>query len=297
MIRWLRKNHPALEIHRLNRESLTFEADFSGLLGESGWTVREAPRVVWLRQFLPERDPYGPSPTPAEIDDVLIGRRQWLAWTHLFSNLGARWVNGPEYAYRTESKVHQLALAAHVGFNVPKTLLTYDRDEASAFDSEVGSCIVKSVASAFWEFSDQSFVFTVDSRKALSVGAEAWRAQPVLVQERINGSHEARLLVAGDEACGARRPRTALDWRTDPCLTWEPWEPDQKTLECALEYVRQVGLDYGAFDFMLGSQCHTEPVFLECNPSGEFGFLDEAMGGRPTRMIGRLLAGLASGEA
>lgn len=292
MIRWLRGHHPELRVQRINRESSS-ASDFSALLDSRGWRVREAPRVVWLRQFLPERDPYGPSPTPAEIDDILIGRRQWLAWTHLFSSLGSRWVNSPDLVYRAESKVHQIAVAIRVGFEVPKTLLTNDRDEAKAFSSADGPCIVKSVASAFWEFSDQSFVFTADGQEALAVGAESWKPQPVFVQQRIYGTHEARLLVAGGRICGARRDRTSLDWRTDPRVEWTPWVPDQATAECAAEYMRHVGLDYGAFDLILGSEYHSGPVFLECNPSGEFGFLDDALRGKPTHMIGRLLVSLA----
>ena len=266
----------------------------SAVLGQRGWRIQDVPpSVAWLRQFLPERDPYGPTLAQPEIDDILICRRQWLGWTHLFSELGVRWVNDPTRTCRVESKVRQLSAAGRVGFEVPRTLLTFDLDEASSFISEFAPCVVKSVTAAFWEFSDQSFVFTADAQQALDVHAASWQAQPVFVQERIDGSYEARLFVIGREVLGARRPRVSLDWRTQPNVVWTPWSPDSRTVEQAMSFAREFELDYGAFDFILGSDSHSGPVFLECNSAGEFGFLDDVLDQQPSQMIGRLLTQLA----
>ena len=294
VIHWLDQNEPGMRIKRVNRECLAPLREMSAILGQPDWSVQEAPRVAWLRQLLPERDPYGQSPSPTEIDDILVRRRQWLAWTHLFNHLGTRWVNDPLRTYWAESKVSQLALASRTGFNVPKTLLTCDRNEAKTFISKSGPCIVKSIAGAFWEFSDQSFVFTAKAEKALESDAESWLEQPVFVQERIDGSHEARLFVIGHDVVGACRPRVSLDWRTNPNVPWVPWNPDRETVEQAVSYVQVFGLDYGAFDFILGYKKRPSPIFLEFNPSGEFGFLDHVLYRKPSQMLGQLLARLAS---
>ena len=267
----------------------------SAVLEPPRWRAQgPTPRVAWLRQHLPERDPYGAPPTPSGIDDILIRRRQWLAWTRVFSQLGTRWLNDPLRTYTAESKVCQLAVAGRIGFDLPRTLLTSDRDEAADFNNTHGPCIVKSVTTAFWEFSDQSFVFTSHAEDALVTGSESWQAQPVFVQERIDGSHDARLFVVGDQVMGARRRRASLDWRTDPSVDWRPWSPDQLTVERAASYVREFDLDYGAIDFILGSDPHSGPVFLECNPSGEFGFLDDVLDRRLSESLGRLVVQLVS---
>ena len=294
VIRWLGKNEPQTRIVRVNRESLASIGDMSATLDQLKWRVREAPRVAWLRQFLPERDPFGHSPTPGEIDDILVARRQWLTWLHLFEQVRTRWFNDPASTYHAESKVRQLAVAGRLGFDVPPTLLTTDRDRALAFDAVHGPCVVKSVAAAFWEFSDQSFVFTIDAQQALAAEPESWQRQPVLVQQRIDGTHDARLFVIGDSVVAAMCPRNALDWRTDGAGEWSRWYPDQRTTELAVAFVRDFGLEYGAFDFILGSREHAGPVFLECNPSGEFGFLDDVLERMPSQLIGRVLAGLVS---
>ena len=296
VIHWLRSNTPELTMRRVNRESAHEMADFSASLDRSGWIASSTPRTVWLRQFLPERNPYDPALRADEIDDVLIRRRQWLAWLATFDVLGVRWVNHPASVHLAESKVRQLATAVRVELVVPETLLTSSRDEAMTFKLRRGRCIVKSVASAFWEFSDQSFFFTSRAEEALERSTDSWYAQPVLVQEEIEGSHDARLLMIGEEVIGGMRPRTSLDWRTDPNVAWSPWEPDHITVDRVREFADEMHLNYGAFDFILGSELHNSPVFLECNPSGEFGFLDDTLSGEPSASIGRLLAELADRE-
>lgn len=294
VVHWLTQNEPSLRLQRINREDLTPLGGLTAVLHPLGWSIDERPRVVWLRQLLPDRDPYGPSPEPAEIDDILVTRRQWLAWLSLLRLVGVRWMNDPLRVQVAENKPDQLAVAIRTGFEVPRTLLTCDRREASAFVTETGPCVIKSLATAFWEFSDQSFVFTTLAETALAADESAWRSQPVFVQERIDGSEDARLLLIDGVALGACRPRDSLDWRTRSDAPWTPWDPDPATVAHAGAYAREFGLDYGAFDFILGSDSHAGPVFLECNPAGEFGFLDDVLHNEPTKHIGLLLARLAT---
>lgn len=292
VIFWLKQNHSDLPIQRINREHLEATSEFTAVINRSGWTTQTKPKVAWLRQFLPERDPYGSSLTSEQIDDLLVQRRQWLAWIHLISNLGTRWMNDPFRVRQAESKICQLAIANQLEFDIPKTVLTCDRGKAIAFAEEHGPCIVKSLSAAYWEFSDQSFVFTIDAQNAFTADAISWQTQPALVQEKINGSHDARLLLIGRQVVGALRPRTSVDWRTTPDVSWSSWNPDHDTIKKVCSYADEFSLDYGGFDFILGSDDHTGPVFLECNPSGEFGFLDDALNCAPSSMIGRLLVQL-----
>jgi len=295
VIHWLRQNEPELQIQRINRENPASLRGLSAVLDGDGWSAQETPRVAWLRQFLPERDPYGPTPQPAEIDDILVRRRQWLGWAHLIGCLGTRWMNDQTQTRRAESKVLQLEAARRAGFCLPHTLITCDRDHALSFVSDIGPCVVKSISSAFWEFSDQSFVFTAEAEGALAADPASWQAQPVFVQERVQGSHEARLLVVGTDVVAASRPRTSMDWRTDPDVPWVPWHPSATTTGRAVSFAQSFGLDYGAFDFILQSDTDQDPVFLECNPAGEFGFLDDVLDHEPSRAIGRLLTQLVDG--
>lgn len=69
VIRWLCQNEPEMSVQRINRECPAGFDMMSAFLDAPDWRVRgSAPRVTWLRQLLPERDPYGPVPKPDEID-------------------------------------------------------------------------------------------------------------------------------------------------------------------------------------------------------------------------------------
>lgn len=294
VIRHLRSDS-VVDVRRFNRETPDALTPTHFNLGPRGWTAKEPPAAAWLRQWLPERDPYGPRPTLGEVDEILIRRRQWLAWTGLFGEVGTTWFNDPLRTHEAESKMRQLAVASSVGLKCPRSLVTHQRDAAVQFQSDVGRSIIKSAATAFWEFTDQSFVFTseLDSR-SLDANEDEWTAQPVLIQERVEGDYDARGFYVAGSVVGARRPRTSLDWRTDPHVEWEPWDVDSATVRSVQNYASRFGLDYGAFDFILPKATRGEPVFLECNPSGEFGFLDDVLEGAPSRLIAQRLSELAT---
>ena len=289
VISWLHQEAPRIDVVRINRERFEHLSDFSATLEHTGWQIDDLPRVVWIRQMLPERDPYGPVPSAKEIDDILVQRRQWIAWSQLLVSMGVRWLNCPTKAFVAESKIRQLAVATECGIAVPQTLLTNDRAHAESFTSRVGPCVVKSIATAYWEFSDQSFVFTTSAEDALSFPSSTWAAQPVFVQQQVPGTHDARVLVIGDRALGACRPRSSLDWRTDPAVPWTPWRPDSVTVDRCRCFLRRFSLEYGAFDFITHPDMSIEPVFLECNPAGEYGFLDGILDNQPSILIGQQL--------
>lgn len=45
--------------------------------------------------------------------------------------------------------------------------------------------------------------------------------------------------------------------------------------ERCVQYLGQMGLGFGAFDFI--ERPDGEVVFLECNPNGQYGWLEEAL--------------------
>lgn len=75
--------------------------------------------------------------------------------------------------------------------------------------------------------------------------------------------------------------RSALgveDWRTRVGAhadTWRPWATPEGFDERVDAYMRRLGLRYGRLDFLSGDG---EPTFLEVNPNGQFGWLDDPAG-------------------
>lgn len=65
------------------------------------------------------------------------------------------------------------------------------------------------------------------------------------------------------------------DWRVTQGTEinrWVPWEADDVFEAKIRAYMNELGLKYGRLDFIVGGK---EPQFLEVNPCGQFGWLDD----------------------
>lgn len=231
-----------------------------------------APSVVWWRQFEAEAHPSSVD----GVDEVLVERAQWRSWLSVLDRPGSTWVNGLWEARRAENKIEQLRMAAHLGFTVPPTLITNDPAEAMRFSGAAGDGIVKSLASAYFSFSDQSFVFTEALDHPALADTDAWRSVPLVIQQRLRGALDARVISFGNATFGARCQAAGLDWRKspyDPHL-WDKWDVPPALATLCRSYRLMFGLEYAAFDFMIDTKA---VYFLEANQAGEWMFIDRAL--------------------
>jgi glutathione synthase/RimK-type ligase-like ATP-grasp enzyme len=280
-----RVDEAGVEILRFNAEDLA-----SG--GAPSWEPESGPSfgpgaVLW-RQFEIPR----PSTQldAAGIDDLLLTRAQWRVWLSTLNTAGTPWMNDLWRARRAEDKVVQLDTARSVGFQLPRTLLTNDPDRAREFSRSEGT-VIKSPSAGYFEFSDRGFVFTQMLTEDVLGQREAWFNQPMLVQQRVSGSH-VRVVTVGGRYFAARCEARALDWRTEgDGVKWRPWKiPDGVAASC-LEYVRVMGLAYCAFDFVDDGAA---TWFLEANQAGEWVFIDRVLDLGIAQAIALQLIGMAA---
>lgn len=231
-------------------------------------------RAVWLRQFLPEPTS---ADTVAAVDDFLVAREQWRAWlTDLAESPGVRWLNPLWAARRAENKLVQMRVALECGLAVPPTVVTNDRDQAAAHASQVGPCVVKSLASAYFPFSDSAFMFTTALPDALALDASQWSAQPVIVQKAVTGRVDVRVFVLGDFVASTSTSVDDVDWRTSSRdAEWATCAAPAHVVEGCRAYAQRLGISYGAFDFAIDATGNW--WFLECNQAGEFAFVDRPL--------------------
>ena len=251
----------------------------------------DSPTVVWWRQFELDQHPIG----TAEIDDVLVARAQWRTWLSTMHVPNAVWVNDLWSARRAENKIEQLRTALTAGFTVPRTLLTNDPVAALAFRETIGAAVVKASASAYFEFSDQSFVFTEELDDSVLDRRELWFDVPVSVQESLTDCLDARVISFGEFTFGAKCRTKGSDWRKTPFETvlWQQWKVPDAVRRACLVYRTLMGLEYAAFDFMLRAD---EVYFLEANQAGEWLFIDRAIDAGISAAFAQRLARLASDE-
>lgn len=246
------------------------------------------PRAVWLRQYLPEPTIMG---TVREVDDFLVAREQWRTWlSDLAEDPAPRWMNPLWASRRAENKLVQLRVARECGLEAPATLMTNNRAEALRHQVAVGPCVVKSVASAYFPFSDSSFMFTVDLDDAADLPEDEWSAQPLLVQKTVIKGADVRVFMVGDFAAAVATHVDATDWRTASSdAEWEYQDIPPCIVDSCLAYLQSLGLAYGAFDFVVDQT--SQWWFLECNQAGEFSFADRPLNLGVADAIAEWLAG------
>ena len=101
---------------------------------------------------------------------------------------------------------------------------------------------------------------------------------PWFTQEIATGDRDATILyIDGKIHCFqfARRREGMTDWRVTQGTDqnqWLPWRPENGFLKKVDLYMKDMGLKFGRLDFIIGGK---EPEFLEVNPCGQFGWLDD----------------------
>lgn len=98
-----------------------------------------------------------------------------------------------------------------------------------------------------------------------------------LFQEIVPKAADVRTTVFGDRVFSVLIRSDLLDWRDDfSAVTYDVIETPPAVRHLIERYMHAFGLVYGAFDFALTAE--DEWIFLECNPSGQFAWMEPYTG-------------------
>lgn len=281
---------------RLNRERLaqallTFDPTEPRLTCRHDgltWTVGPELRSVWWRQGTFDRNVAG---SGATVKDQLE-RSQWSALMRsMMAFDDARWFNHPSAVYRAETKAVQLAEAAKIGFDVPRTVMT--NDPGIAPPAANGQPVaIKSVDTLLLrDGADQLFGYT-SIMPWEDAAVPELRAAPLTVQEALLDKLDLRVTVVEDRlwCTSIKRAGEGIegDWRLtakDQLEMVDHVLSDEDADRCR-KLVARLGLRYGAIDLAVAAG---RTWFIEINPTGEWGWLDSE-----TRPIAAAIAGALS---
>ena len=183
---------------------------------------------------------------------------------------GATWVDDLQRISVAENKLRQLRIASEVG-----------PQQAREFFGEVkGKMVAKLLRPLSYGMQASSFfMYTSALKEEDLLDAETLRYCPVVFQEQIPKQLELRAVyVNGNLFVGAldasEYEASTQDWRrgTKEALTWQPYQLPDKLIRCLDAFMARFGLVFGAFDFIKTPS--GEYVFLEINPTGEWGMLE-----------------------
>ncbi|KAB2971172.1 ATP-grasp ribosomal peptide maturase [Streptomyces sp. SS1-1] len=262
---------------------------FHGHLSSGGRLVTlSGLRSVWVRRpGAPAARAAAPSPWLAEESgQALYG---------MLRASDLRWMNHPDAARRARHKPWQLRLAQRCGLPVPATLITTFPQAAREFAARHPDLVVKPVSGAHPQDPPRA---VPTSRVAPDADFSAVAFGPTLLQRRIAKRADIRLTAVGGALLAARKPADAdaeVDVRFAPSDSpWRPVEVGARVAEGVHSYLRRAGLAYGAFDF--AEDADGTWWFLECNQSGQFGFVEVDTGQPIARSIAEWLAGPLPGR-
>jgi ATP-grasp ribosomal peptide maturase len=205
----------------------------------------------------------------------------------------ARWMNHPDAAQRARHKPWQLRLAQRSGLAVPATLITTFPQAARDFAERFPDLVVKPVSGAHPQEPPRA---VPTSRVAPDTDFSAVAFGPTLLQRRVAKRADIRLTVVGDRLLAARKQVDPdahpddVDVRFAPSVSpWLPVQVPARVAEAVRRYMEGAELAYGAFDF--AEDADGIWWFLECNQSGQFGFVEMDTGQPIAAAIARWLAG------
>lgn len=251
------------------------------LITDSRHVELERVRAVYYRRPTPY-----PTGDGSQVERF-VGREAKFGLGGILAMLPCRYVSHPWTLLAAEHKPLQLAAAQRAGFAVPATLITNDAEDARAFASEHGPIVYKPLRGG--PYTDAGGELRAIWTTPVHAGElDDSISQTVhMFQAEVNKTADLRVTVVGELVFCVRLDSGLLDWRTDyDRIAYTVIDPPAGLPEKCFAFLDDLGLRFGAFDFAL---TESGPVFLECNPNGQWGWIEDETGLPIARAIADLL--------
>lgn len=237
---------------------------------------------VWWRRALP----------PQLDADMSETEAQWasgealVALSGFWRSVEARWINPPANNIEADCKPEQLRRAAHLGFDVPPTLVTNDIEAARAFIARHGRVVCKSLHDARVPRGDgehhglfYTSLVTLDDLSPRS----GFGAEPYLLQALVNKSCDVRVTVIGEHAYACRIDsqgwsEAKIDWRLGDAarMAHAVDQLENDVTDRCIALTRSYGLRFSAID--LARRTDGGCSFFELNANGQWAWVEQLTG-------------------
>lgn len=265
-----RKGYP---VHRIDPSDLPDKLRVTGVVADGvarmvledehrSTSTADIKAVYWRKPSVP-RITEGTLPPNVQ---AWIADESRAALFGLLRTLHVEWVNHPDRNEVARHKAPQLLAAREAGMDVPETLFTSDPERAEAFVQKHGRAIVKVLTQKDMEFVPARLVEPGEDMSGVSSAVH-------MFQDFVPKSADVRVTVVGSRMFAARITNGGVDWRSaGEAADYEPISVPRDMWKRIMKFMTHYGLAYGAFDFAVS---HAGPWhFLECNPNGQFGFVE-----------------------
>jgi glutathione synthase/RimK-type ligase-like ATP-grasp enzyme len=275
-------------------------SEFSGTIKTSKKEVTfQSIRAVWNRR----QGRYTLPKNLTRVEEDFIYRECHHARLGAYSFLDhASWLNHYRADEAARNKIAQLRVAKSVGLEIPPTIITQNPKDAFRFyKSQKHKVICKSINPAsFIRIAEgelkPEMIFTSllpDTLKEDNFSNVA--LTPTLFQGYIEKAYELRVTIVGNRIFSAlidsqKSDQTKIDWRRYDDSNTPPYCPYLLPVEIEhklLSMMRLLGLEFGAIDLI--RSVNDKYVFLEINPGGQWGWVEDFTGQKITDAVAEWL--------
>ena len=188
------------------------------------------------------------------------------------------------------SKMLQYRVAHEVGFTTPRTCYSNRKAALQRLADGCAELTVKPIENSYiWDEANmQQYVFYTQKIAADTLAGlpeEAFSQTVSFVQEYVDKAFELRITVVGERVFACRIDSQSqtdetgrIDWRQgyEHGMKHEAFDLPEEIADKCRRYLQRMGLNFGCFDFIVTPD--GEYVFLECNPNGQWLWVELATG-------------------
>jgi hypothetical protein len=199
------------------------------------------------------------------------------------------------------SKMLQLKTAKELGMKVPDTCFSNRKEDVINFAGNYEYVLLKSIANDnVWIGDEYEYVFYAQKLKSslLAEQPEEMFSQTVsFVQNYIEKQFELRITVVDKYVFACKidsqlldDDKGKIDWRQgyDYGLKHEIFELPKNVADFCRRYLEKMSLHFGCFDMIVTPE--NEYVFLECNPNGQWLWIELETGMKISEAIAEVLS-------
>lgn len=201
----------------------------------------------------------------------------------------------------SSSKMLQLSIAQRLGVTIPDTVFANSKKSFMPILNKYENLSLKPIgANGFFTNDGMEYVFYSRKAKSMDIKTqpeEAFYQTAGFLQNYIDKKYELRITVCNEDIIACKIDSQSLDddkgkidWRQgyEYGLKQEIVEIPDKIKTFCIAFLKKVRLNFGCFDFIVTP--NDEYVFLECNPNGQWLWIELETGVDISKVIARNLA-------
>ena len=199
------------------------------------------------------------------------------------------------------SKMLQLSVAHSLGMSMPDTCFSNEKTPIVDLAKQYTDLSLKPISgSSVFINDEQEYVFYSQKAKSADLiqqPEEAFTQTVSFVQNYVEKAYELRVTVINQDIIACKidsqiqdNDKGKIDWRQgyDYNLKHEIVDLPERIKQFCLEFLKRMKLNFGCFDFIVTPE--GEYVFLECNPNGQWLWIEMETGYDISKIMARNLA-------